>query len=488
MRGRWLPAVLAVLLLELEAPAAQLVLTDVVYFSGVFTRYNASDGSTLELNGIGEILPSAGAVSKLGMGLDLPSEGFDLLGDQSGYGLFVAGSYSLANAEEVARISHVINGSMLPVDMGASNSVYAMALHQPSGLLYMGGLFTEVTGVQVGYVTSYDGSDWDTMGGGVGIDFNCLASRSGETPRLSAVVHAIALMGGDANAGYLGSPTKPKVFVGGHFAMAGDVKANNIAMWNPVAGKWEALCDPNPPNRCNIQGVSDDPRREDVQHPIVLALALHEASNRLFVGGIFATAGQSHNYIDALSTYNIVTKAWEMVGGGIAGRNPVVYDILIKEDKVYVAGSFQFVAKTNVDTLKEGTRSHSCAVFDAASNTWAALGGSSLGEGAVYSIAMGVTGTLYAGGDIGEITLADGTSKVQTAGLVKYMVATSWQALLPAGSALDGIVHSVHARPVEKRLLEVVSSRLLLSNAVSLTASLLLVASAASIASILAQW
>jgi hypothetical protein len=40
---------------------------------------------------------------------------------------------------------------------------------------YLGGLFTDVTGVGVGHVTSFDGRDWDTMGGGVSLSLDCQA-------------------------------------------------------------------------------------------------------------------------------------------------------------------------------------------------------------------------------------------------------------------------------------------------------------------------
>jgi hypothetical protein len=442
--------------------------TEILYITGVFTNYTLNQETTT-LRGIAELQPGQGVLGPLGLGLDLPSEGFQLVGDVSGQGLYVAGSYSVANGEEVARITHVVNGSMLPVDLGASNSVYTLTLHEPSNRIYMGGVFTEVTGVAVGYVTAYNGSDWDVMGGGVGLGYDCQVAQAKTTPRISAVVHTMQLMGGDET-------TMPKVFVGGHFTTAGvgddAVEANNIAMWNPETGKWENLCDPLPPNRCNIQGVSDDARREDVQHPIVFALALHESSNRLFVGGIFASAGQMHNYIDALSTFNLVTRAWEMVGKGVAGRNPVVYSILIKEDKVYVAGSFQHVEKSNTDTFREGIRAHSCAVFDASTNTWASLGGQSLGEAIIYSIDIGLSGTIYAVGEIGDIAMSDeakalrgGDASAQN--IAKYTEAAGWQPVLPGGSQLDGVVHSVHAKPFVSRVQEVVSSRVLDGAAVS---------------------
>jgi len=422
-------------------------LSDALYFSGTFSKFNASSSiqNSFSLKGIGEV--ANGTVSDLGLGLDLPTEGLSMAPHPSGVGVYVAGAFSLANGEEVARVSLMMNGSMLPVDLGTSNTVLTTQVHEPSGLLYIGGLFSEATGVGVGYVTSWDGNEWDPMGGGVSMGFDCVASEAGTTSQRQPSVHALQLMGGDAFANYLDSPTKPKVFVGGHFTTAGvgadAVAANNVAMWDPQSGKWESLCDPLPPNRCNIQGVSGDERRQDVQYPIVFALALHEPSNRLFVGGVFASAGQKHNYVDALSSFNIVSKAWTIVSGGIAGRNPIVYSLIIKADVLYVGGSFQHVGKSNRDTVAAGIRSHSVAILDASTDAWSGTT-DALGDGTVYSVAVGPSGILYAGGDFSEVTV--GGEAVTMPGLVYYSVADGWQSVFDAGAELNGAIHAVHAQ------------------------------------------
>ena len=43
---------------------------------------------------------------------------------------------------------------MEQIDKGVSNTVTVLAVHRPSGLLYMGGLFRDATGVPVRYVTN----------------------------------------------------------------------------------------------------------------------------------------------------------------------------------------------------------------------------------------------------------------------------------------------------------------------------------------------
>ena len=66
------------------------------------------------------------------------------------------------------------------------------------------------------------------------------------------MVYDLELLGGDQT-------NKPIVFVGGRFRLAGDepnqVTAHHIAKWNPQTNRWSALCNPNPPTRCDTGGI-----------------------------------------------------------------------------------------------------------------------------------------------------------------------------------------------------------------------------------------
>ena len=53
------------------------------------------------MNGIGEFAENQ--VFPLGLGLDLPSEGLGLIGDKTGKGVYVGGSYSIANGSTPRR-------------------------------------------------------------------------------------------------------------------------------------------------------------------------------------------------------------------------------------------------------------------------------------------------------------------------------------------------------------------------------------------------
>jgi hypothetical protein len=159
-----------------------------VYIAGTFGRFTGADGVVANVTGVAEWRDNA--MQPLGMGLSLPQEAFALdyhaqppecvrrcqnsrtcwttcTSPGRTPALYLGGTFTSANGEEVYRITMARNKSMLEVDKGVSNTVNAIAVHQPSGILYLGGLFVDATGVPVRYVTSWDGINWDQMGGGV---------------------------------------------------------------------------------------------------------------------------------------------------------------------------------------------------------------------------------------------------------------------------------------------------------------------------------
>ena len=150
----------------LSTPAAG---APTVYFAGTFARFTTADGVEHNVTGVGEW--SEGTIKPLGLGLALPQEATTLdyhpsppecvrrcQNSQTCWttctpsttpALYLGGSFTSANGEEIYRVAVARNRTMLEVDKGVSNTVTVVAVHQPSGLLYMGGLFLDATGVQV---------------------------------------------------------------------------------------------------------------------------------------------------------------------------------------------------------------------------------------------------------------------------------------------------------------------------------------------------
>ncbi|EKX49515.1 hypothetical protein GUITHDRAFT_162032 [Guillardia theta CCMP2712] len=352
-----------------------------VYVGGDFSSYIASNGSRIFVSAIGELLTSD--ILQLGDGVDLQKQvsAISYLPQAprcdrncsstqaclvtcvpgSDPALFIGGSFTIANGAEMYRISRITNGSMLETDKGVSNTVYSVQAHETSGIVYYGGAFLDATGVPVGSVTSWDGKNWDQMGGGVSFPSTCDASG-----------------------------TQP-------------VKARNIAMWDPAAangeGRWSSLCDSNPPNRCDIDGVSYRGTSAQAASPVyVFSLAYHAASNMLYVGGLFQSAGQRYANINSLAAFSLTSKSWSIVGGGIAGPSPVVHALYISpgSQDLYVAGSFSAVGKQNSDVLSAGLNAGNIAVFSLTSGSWNTLNGG-IPDADIRTVAVDGQ-TVYCGG------------------------------------------------------------------------------------------
>mmetsp|Transcript_38847 Transcript_38847/g.122424 ORF Transcript_38847/g.122424 Transcript_38847/m.122424 type:complete len:277 (-) Transcript_38847:30-860(-) len=181
------------------------------------------------------------------------------------------------------------------------------------------------------------------------------------------------------------------------------VKARNIAMWDPAAangeGRWSSLCDSNPPNRCDIDGVSYRGTSAQAASPVyVFSLAYHAASNMLYVGGLFQSAGQRYANINSLAAFSLTSKSWSIVGGGIAGPSPVVHALYISpgSQDLYVAGSFSAVGKQNSDVLSAGLNAGNIAVFSLTSGSWNTLNGG-IPDADIRTVAVDGQ-TVYCGG------------------------------------------------------------------------------------------
>lgn len=387
------------------------------------------------------------------------------------------------------RVTVARNKTMQEVDKGVSNTVTAIAVHEPSGIIYMGGLFLDATGVSVRYVTAWDGINWDQMGGGIGNPTVCKLDHGGIIQGEEPVVYALQLMGGtDKAAPTEGTSVPPslygtekeraKVFVGGRFRRAGqgehEVVAHHIAMWDPAAadgqGRWSALCNPSPPTRCNQGGIGEgEDRHGDIGRlEFVYALALDEPRQRLFVGGIFESAGQVFDPIESLAVYDLKTMAWKRVGLGLSGPNVVIHSLLISSndpEKLYVAGSFQVVDKQNEDIFLSGKVSHSVARFALKTDSWEALA-TGIPDAVVRTVAVTKDKKVYVGGDIASVN-------GQPAGGIAFFDGAAWSTLGSGAINEDGTPARIYkVIAVDQDVGEILSNRILESSARSLQLSL----------------
>lgn len=95
---------------------------------------------------------------------------------------------------------------------GVTGTINAIAVDS-SGRIYVGGNFSSINGVSASDIAMWDGSTWQTLGGG--------------TTGGMSVINDIAL------------DDTGNVYIGGYFDGAGGVSSRNVAMWNGVS--WQAL-------------------------------------------------------------------------------------------------------------------------------------------------------------------------------------------------------------------------------------------------------
>lgn len=125
--------------------------------------------------------------------------------------LYVAGSFDSIGGDASHGVAYYDHGwHSLP--SGVNGSILSIAVGPDSGL-YVAGLFSNAGSVAVQNIAKWDGSSWQSVGGGIASNYLGVAA--------------------------LAFNDKGELYAGGNFDSAGSVPANNIAMWDGVA--WHAL-------------------------------------------------------------------------------------------------------------------------------------------------------------------------------------------------------------------------------------------------------
>jgi hypothetical protein len=254
-----------------------------VYVGGEFTAAGGSPAA-------GIAMWDGSIWHPLGSGLGGPKPyGFSLA--VAGNDLYVGGSFSSAGGVPSSRIARwsIPSRSWSPVGSGVHGSsfyTYVTTLAVHGGDLYIGGVFTNVGGVDAGNIARWDGSNWSALGQGV-----------------NNAVYAIATgKNGD-------------LYAGGDMTASGDSSVGNVVRWD--GSQWVHLA----------QGTGGT----------IYAMAVSD-NGTLVTGGDFSYAGAvPTNHIGRWEGTN-----WLTMGRGVDNdfSRGVVYAVAIGGNDIYVGGEF----------------------------------------------------------------------------------------------------------------------------------------------------
>ena len=394
---------------------------------GITTAYNSTTIS-VSANNIVKWTPSApgsssGVWSALGTGNGTTGNGINSyvyaigIKDNDVYigGSFTTG-YNSANSSINSFSLLVFNSNFSSIGniFKTANTINASAV-DGSGNIYIGGNFKYINNVSANNIAKWTPSApgstngvWSALGTGTTVTGNGVDST----------VQAIAINGND-------------VYIGGFFASAYNsdtttaISANKIAKWNGTS--WSALGTGTGTagNGLNSTGT-------------VFAIAIKD--NDVYVGGAFSTA---YNSVTSIISVNKIAKwngtSWSTLGGSMSnGAGNTVYAITIKDNDVYVGGTFSAVYNSS------GTvNANKIAKWNITNSSWSALGTgiTTTGNGTngdVYAIAINVN-DIYVGGAFSSVYNADGggVNTIAASRIAKWN-GTSWSAL-GSGSGGNGV-------------------------------------------------
>lgn len=263
----------------------------------------------------------------------------------SGNILYVGGSFSSAGGNLAFGVakwdgnnwSAFNNGSGFGVN-GGVNGIAVVGSD-----IYVGGFFSSASGVAANNIAKWNGNNWSALGSGitstfgqgtvqkikakgtdvyVGGNFNLAGgvTANGIARWDGASWHPLGnglTSGGLSGSAYAMAFRGDNLYVGGPFSTAGNVSANNIAMWD--GANWSALIS-GPDN-----GVND------------IIFAMDADDTGVYVGGYVFLAGGLN--VAGIAKWD--GKQWAAFGSGTGGSfTGTVRSIVVKGGDVYAGGNF----------------------------------------------------------------------------------------------------------------------------------------------------
>ena len=361
---------------------------------------------------LSEILDESGRIKPNSKGSFDP-RGFRMVEGEDGVPRFLPETSSGDMPDEPSSVATCSDNwdTRFGIPSGVSSEVRAITISGSN--MYIGGLFTSVSGLQASRIAKWDGSSWSSLGSGVvlttsptdtsvdwikvvGTDvyvagqFNSAGgSTANNVAKWSTVTNTWTNLSTGTNGRiYAMEVLGGVVYVGGAFTLAGGISARRIAKWDTSSSTWSTVG-----NGTEITGSA--------------VWAISAVGNNLYVGGSFTDAIGSN-----ITKWDGTT--WSPLGTGV---DSTVYAIAGSGSDVYVGGIF---------TIAGGISANRIAKWNESTSTWSAL--STGTNSTVHSIAfMGtdviITGTFITVGGVSRSRIARWNG-------------TSWSSL---GSGLDAV-------------------------------------------------
>lgn len=214
--------------------------------------------------------------------------------------LYVGGEFRTVNGIQAQGIIKLdlFGFDTLGLGVGTGSTPFVKNIIKYNNEIYVCGSFLKSGNIQLNSIAKWNGSNWDSLQSGI------IDTTGGVTQGL---VSSMVIFNNE-------------LCVGGGFTHAGGIHANNIAKWN--GSNWS-----------DIFGF---PGYELTDNDFYLIHCMASYNNELYVGGsIIDSSGMKKNGIMRWTGVK-----WELVGGGITGDQSDVYCMAVYKNELYVGGCF----------------------------------------------------------------------------------------------------------------------------------------------------
>ncbi len=257
-------------------------------------------------------------------------------------------------------INNTIPSTITGVIDGIIGTAYTIISDTSNDLLYLGGSFISVGGIDATGIALYDSYNniWSNIGDGIdGTVYSIVKNNEllfiGGTFLTADTIDATGIVlynintdtwsalgdGIDGTVNSLAIDSDNLLYVGGTFVKAGAISATGIAIWDNDTSTWTNLDD-------GINGI-------------VNTIAI-DSNNLVYVGGSFTKAGSIN--ATGIAIWDNNTLSWTALGSGVNGTvNTINID---SNNIVYVGGTFIKAGSINRDGI---------AVWDNESKQWSGL-------------------------------------------------------------------------------------------------------------------